>query len=108
MIESNQVLGAVKQALRARGVTYRQLGKLVKMSESGVKKLFATGDCSLGRLLEICEAVGVSLEDVAREAPRRDPVSFSATQEAFFLANPQCFYFLWDLMTHNFDAAAVA
>jgi DNA-binding Xre family transcriptional regulator len=112
MTESADVIAAVKKALKARRMTYAELAKPLGMSESGVKKLLAGGSCSLGRLLAICEAIGVSLEDLAREAtaaPRSGEVAvLTPKQEDFFLENPKFFFFLWELTGNDFDAAAVA
>jgi hypothetical protein len=110
MTEPTRLIAAVKRVLRARGITYRRLSALIDMSESGVKKLFASGDCSVGRLVEICDAIGISLEAIAREADAAGgkPASLSPAQQAFFLANPSVFYFLWELRNHDFDVRAVA
>ena len=110
MVDAPHVLVALKQAIRARRITYRALAGRLAMSESGVKKLFASGDCSIGRVLAICDAIGVSLEDLAREveAAGGKPAALSPTQAAFFLQNPQCFYYLWELIANNFDPRAVA
>src|SRR5262245_18477621 len=97
--ESARVLDAAKQALHARGLTYRSLAERLGMSESGVKKVFASGNCSLTRLVAICDAIGCSIADlthVARLTPSK-PARLTPAQEAFFAANPQCYYFLWEL-----------
>jgi hypothetical protein len=109
MIDTAQILGQLKHALRARRITYRRLGASIGMSESGVKKLFVVGDCSLGRLIDICDASGIAFEDlVIAAAGRRAPARLTPAQEDFFIANPQCFYYLAELVERDADTAAVA
>jgi transcriptional regulator with XRE-family HTH domain len=76
VVDLPEILAALKRALKARGMTYRDLAKALSMSESGVKKWLTSKDCSLGRVLAACEAIGVSLEDLLREsaAPPGAPV----------------------------------
>ncbi len=110
MSEPAALLDALKHTLRVRRVTYRALARRIGMSESGVKKLFSAGDCSLSRLEIMCVAIGVSVADLAAhaEAARRQPVRLSRSQLVFFRANPPCFYFLWELINLGFDVNAVA
>ena len=110
MPEAAHILAHLKLTLKARRITYRQLGKSIGMTESGVKKLFSGGDCSLGRALGICDAIGVAFEDLvsASAARQRKPARLTAAQEDFFLANPQCFYYLLELVERSCDPSAVA
>jgi DNA-binding Xre family transcriptional regulator len=69
--EINKVIGnylfeALRAHLRARGMTYEDLAKALKMSESAVKKMFSKRDCTLSRLDEICTVMQVDLSEIAK------------------------------------------
>jgi DNA-binding Xre family transcriptional regulator len=68
MNETRRMLDALKRNLRARGMTYRQLGKVLDLSESSVKRLFSDGSFTLARLESICAALNMSVADLARMA----------------------------------------
>ena len=44
-------------------MSYQELAIRIRMSESGVKKIFAGEDVSLSRLSQICDALDVNLVD---------------------------------------------
>src|SRR5256885_10666553 len=67
------VFDALKQLLWARGATYADLARAMRMSESGVKKIFASEDCSLARLEEIAHTVGFTLRELF-DAAARPPI----------------------------------
>ena len=67
MATSTAMVGALKQLVRERGMTYRQLAEALELSESAVKRMFATGNMSLRRLDQICSAIACDLGDVLRK-----------------------------------------
>ncbi len=67
MATSSAMIGALKQLVRERGMTYRQLAEALELSESAVKRMFATGNMSLRRLDEICTAIACDLGDIVRK-----------------------------------------
>lgn len=76
--------------LKARGMTYADVAKALKISEATVKRIFATRGCTLERLDSICELVQVDLAELARGAPREDRLinRLSAEQEEELMADP--------------------
>ena len=54
MNETKKMLETLKRCLRARGVTYRSLGRSLGLSESSVKRLFADESFTLARLERVC------------------------------------------------------
>jgi DNA-binding Xre family transcriptional regulator len=58
-MEHSLYLGALKRALRARGLTYADLAAQLGMSESGVKKMFNAKDMSFRRVVQICGALDI-------------------------------------------------
>ncbi|WP_395703486.1 helix-turn-helix domain-containing protein, partial [Aquabacterium sp.] len=85
------VLQVLRAEMRAAGVTYRQLAQRIGMSESSIKRLFGQRDMALSRLAQICQAVGVSMEDVLRQSadltPRADTLTLA--QERSLVADPK-------------------
>jgi len=68
MSELDRLVVTLKQRLKAQGITYRELGTRLGLSEASVKRMFATRRFSLDRLLEIGHLLGFSLAELAQEA----------------------------------------
>ena len=83
--ESRLLITALKRCLKLRGVTYKDLALSINLSESSVKRLFASNNLSLQRFEQVCEVVGMSIFDVgkiAREEDEiQDPHTLSVEQE---------------------------
>ncbi len=101
MRETQRLLDAVKQQLRARGITYAELGRRIGLSESSVKRLFSTGNFTLTRLERICGVLQLSLADLARASdgsrPSQQPATLTEAQERLLASEPSilaCFYLL--------------
>lgn len=58
-MEHTLYLNTLKKALRSRGITYADLAKSLKMTESGVKKMLNAKDISFQRILKICKVIDV-------------------------------------------------
>jgi transcriptional regulator with XRE-family HTH domain len=67
---SASLFDALKMHLKARGLTYADVAKALKISEATVKRIFATRNCTLARLDAICELLQVDLAELARGMPR--------------------------------------
>ncbi|MBX3018290.1 MAG: helix-turn-helix transcriptional regulator [Bdellovibrionaceae bacterium] len=92
----------LKRALRDQGVTYTELGRQLRMSESGVKKLFAAPDISLDRLGQICEILGLSVHellDPKTSLSETQTITLTEKAQEFFMKNRACFLFLILLYT---------
>jgi transcriptional regulator with XRE-family HTH domain len=88
-----EIFEALKSSLKARGWTYSNLADYLNLSEPTIKRIFADGDCKLGRLLDICDLLDVSLSDLADRARRSvDPgFELSETAETELAAYPWLF-----------------
>ncbi|MFK7859448.1 MAG: helix-turn-helix domain-containing protein [Granulosicoccus sp.] len=88
-----EIFDALKRVLKARGWTYSDLASAIGLSEPTIKRLFADGDCKLGRLLEICDLLDVTLTDLTERAQRGTDVSLELSEatEAELAANPWLF-----------------
>ncbi|PBC07029.1 helix-turn-helix transcriptional regulator [Mesorhizobium sp. WSM3859] len=58
------IFEALKRTLKAKGLTYRTLAERMGVSEPTVKRIFHERNCKLDRLMEICAAADVELENV--------------------------------------------
>lgn len=72
MSGSKLLLRGIRSQLRERGITYRELASRLGVSEPTVKRDLSRGNFPLGRLDRICEALGVGVEDLLRDATGND------------------------------------
>ncbi len=88
-----EIFDSLKGVLKARGWTYSDLATGLDLSEPTIKRLFADGDCKLGRLLEICDLLDVTLTDLTERAKRSTDVGLELSEatEAELAANPWLF-----------------
>jgi transcriptional regulator with XRE-family HTH domain len=100
MGDTNRIILALKRGLRARGITYAMLAKRIGLSEPSVKRILSKGSLSLPRLERICEATGLSMDELLRPVsagPAETSSTLSAVQETALASDPQllgCFYLL--------------
>ena len=74
MAQGERLVAALRHALKARGITYRQLAGALAVSEPTVKRMFAGRAVTLARLEAVCELAGVDLYELARMARREAAV----------------------------------
>jgi hypothetical protein len=66
MTESQRMVEALKQQLRAHKVSYAQVAEALNLSEPSIKRCFAKCNFTLDRLEAICALIKLSLSDLAR------------------------------------------
>jgi len=89
---SGALLRAIKSALRLRSLTYRDLARLLEVSEPTVKRDLSKGRFSLRRLDQICAALGLTLADLVQPPEEHDLVTeLSETQELALISQPKNF-----------------
>lgn len=66
MRQTGPLIKTLKRELRRRGVTYRDVAKVLDLSEASVKRLFSEASFSLERLDSVCEFLGLELTDLVR------------------------------------------
>lgn len=96
-MSSVHLLRVVKKALKARRISYRELAKKMKMSESGVKKMLGGEDISLQRLRRLADILGMPLVELIRlsEEGGIEEVQLSPEQEEQLVREPALFRFYW-------------
>jgi DNA-binding Xre family transcriptional regulator len=102
---------ALRVHLKARGMTYKQLADGLGLSEPTVKRIFASSDCSLSRLRDICQYLHIELEDLMKTTPKKRKLieQLSIKQETELANNKKLFmiaicvmnlWFFEDMLTH--------
>lgn len=84
------VLEVLKEAIKAKGFTYARLGREIGVSEVTIKRILSSGQgCTLERLFEICEQIGISFLEVTALAKKEEEVDHFLTpaQEVYFANN---------------------
>lgn len=91
MTQTEQLVGALKQTLRAKRLTYAQVAKALGTSEVTVKRLFSKGKFTLERLEAVCDIAGIRVADLARMADDKpEPITqLTPEQEKDLLADPK-------------------
>ena len=90
MVQSKRMADALKALLKARRISYGQVGRHLGLSLSSVKRLFASGAFTLPRLEAVCDLAGVDLLELARqaEARRLRVASLDAAAERELVGDP--------------------
>lgn len=81
MAASTALIDALKQALKAKGVTYAGVARALGLSEASVKRMFSREDFTLKRLDRVLDLAGVELAELARPQARPDRLISRLTPE---------------------------
>lgn len=90
MTEAERIVAILKQLLRRRRMTYRDVASNLGLSEATVKRLFSKGTFTLERLLQVSSLLGMSLAEVAQQADEAAASvrTLSEAQERELVAEP--------------------
>jgi transcriptional regulator with XRE-family HTH domain len=75
------LIEALKRELKAADVTYADLAARIGMSESSVKRMFSKRDMPLSRIDEICQAIKLPFDELARRLTAGGPELAELTTE---------------------------
>jgi DNA-binding Xre family transcriptional regulator len=98
--EGARIVASLKRVMKARAITYKDLAGRIRLSEVSVKRIFSRSALSLARLEQICQAVDVSILEIARlsgEQTADATESVSLEQESALAADPNllaCYYLI--------------
>jgi len=95
------LLETLKQYLKAKGITYKQLAAEMALSEASVKRLFSKQSVSLTRLEDICRILDIDFYDLAlmdRERSRKTAKTLTMEQEQILLNDEKLLIFLYFLI----------
>lgn len=102
MSQTRQLIDALKRCLKSRGITYRDLAAMIGVSEATVKRNFSQGSFTLERLEVVCQALEISIYELARMTRMPDPDArrtLSIAQERELAADPVLLTYLYLLLT---------
>src|SRR3954468_8047468 len=66
MTASANLIDALKQSLKAQGMTYAKVARGLGMSEASVKRMFSRRDFTLKRLDKVLDLAGLELGELTR------------------------------------------
>jgi transcriptional regulator with XRE-family HTH domain len=98
------LFACLKQVLKAQGLRYKDLAEKMNTSEPTIKRLFAEQDCKLSRLMDVCEAVGISFTELVELAAQQTicPTQLSLETEQVLASKPGLMSFFM-LLVSEFD-----
>jgi DNA-binding Xre family transcriptional regulator/DNA-binding Lrp family transcriptional regulator len=70
-VSKTYIIDALRLHLKARNITYKELGQAIGLSEVSIKRLFTGGDCGLDRLEQICRYLHLEFADLFKTTPRK-------------------------------------
>ena len=91
MAQTKALIGALKQVLKSRRVTYAEIARRLGMSEASIKRVFAKQSFTLERLDKICQVLGIEITDLAKmvEHESERVVQLTLEQEREIVADPK-------------------
>lgn len=76
-----QLVATIKRELKARGLTYRDVARALKLSEASVKRIFATERFTVLRLAQVSELLGFTLAELCQASAYAVPLLDTLTSE---------------------------
>lgn len=101
MNQTANLLQTLKQYLKAKGITYKQLAGEMGLSEASVKRLFSKKSFSLNRLEEVCRILDINFYDLALMDKQRNMETadtLTIEQEHVLVNDPKLLTFLYFLI----------
>lgn len=91
MAQATRLIQDLKDLLKRRGITYKELGQQLDLSESAIKQMFASGNMTLARLDKICEVLSLDFSDLLQisEASAQKLQSLTIEQETELISDPK-------------------
>lgn len=91
MSQIKQVSETLKQLLKQRKLTYRDVAEKLSMSEANVKRIFATNSFTLEKLEAICDVLNMTLSDlfIIAQKQTQQLTQLTEEQEQELLSDPK-------------------
>lgn len=100
MTGSGLLVETLKQILKSKGITYKDLAAKWRLSEASVKRIMSAGDLSLDRLESACELMGMTFAGLVKQTPfelEAYEQTMPAELEEEFAKNLRLFHY-WNLL----------
>ena len=91
MSQSLLLVDTLKKGLRQRGITYADVARALRLSESSIKRLFAQKALSLARVEQICRLLNLELTDLLELMQAAEPriAQLTEAQEQGLVKDPK-------------------
>ena len=91
MAQIDGLIAQLKRALRQQGITYAELSRQLRLSESSVKRMFSKRSFSLQRLEQICNLAGLEISDLIElmNEQREYLTELTPEQEELLVVDPR-------------------
>lgn len=73
MAQIQPLLGTLKKALKAHGLTYADIARHLELTEVSIKRLFSEQNISLQRLEQICQLMEMEISDLVQLMGEQQP-----------------------------------
>lgn len=103
-------LKSVKELIKTKKLTYKELAQKIKMSESGVKKMLNAKDISFRRFVQICDVLGTLPGHVLYAAEQKSIPTKSLTtkQQDLLLSNRTLLAVYWRISVENLQLKEIS
>ena len=102
------LFAVLKRVLKTRGIHYRELAGRMGVSEPTVKRMFQEQDCKISRLIEICDLVGLSINELVElDANRTAEQTQLSIQTEQALADDPGLTSFFMLLASHFDVETI-
>lgn len=103
MSTAGRFVDALKASVRARGMTYAQLSRKLRVSEPTVKRMFSRRAFTLARIEQILRVLDLELYDVARMSRARGagPAELTLEQENALAKDERLLSVFWLLLNER-------
>ena len=81
MSTTHDLVTALKAELKAAGITYAELARQLRMSESSIKRVFSKADMPLSRIDQVLRVLTMEFAELARRVADAQPLSRELTLE---------------------------
>ena len=84
-----QLVATIKRQLKAQGLTYKEVGRALKLSEASVKRIFASERFTVSRLAQVSQLLGFTLAELLQASTSSLPPleTLSREQEGQLIAD---------------------
>jgi transcriptional regulator with XRE-family HTH domain len=79
--ETIQLVATIKRQLKAQGLTYKDVGRALKLSEASIKRVFASERFTVTRLAQVSQLLGFTLAELLQESTSSLPPVGTLTRE---------------------------
>ncbi|MBR7800978.1 helix-turn-helix domain-containing protein [Undibacterium fentianense] len=92
MTKASSLIDVLKRELKARRITYQELASKIGISESSIKRMFASKNLSLQRLDQILDAAQINLHDLTSRSYEESLIDeLTYEQEEELISDPKKF-----------------